>query len=109
MRRKKYTDSELREIYRGWKASGESQQSYSEARGISLNLFKTEIYQLRKQEKIAKKRGSFHDVIVSQAPVKREVTPYCKITFSGEHNISFSDRESLSGLKSLIRSLIQEP
>jgi hypothetical protein len=63
--RKKYTDSELKEIYRGWKASGESQKSYSETRGIRLNLFKTEIYELRKQEKTSKKRGKFHDIIVS--------------------------------------------
>ncbi len=109
MRRKKYTNSELREIYRAWKASGQSQKSYSEANGISLNLFKTEIYQVRKQEKSAKKRGTFHELSVRQDAVKDEAPPYCTITFSGEHSLSFSDPESLSGLKSLIRTLIQEP
>ncbi len=109
MRRKKYRDSELRKIYREWKESGESQQNYSEARGISLKLFKIEIYQLRKQEKATKKRGKFHNLSVRPEPEKDKTSPYCTLTFSGDHSISFSDRESLSGLKSLIRTLIQEP
>ena len=103
--REAYTDEELKEIYADWKKSKESQKEYCIKHEINGNVFKSDIYQLRKREQ---KKGQFNVVKVKKKGKKdREEEAYCEVRFSGGHVVSFSNKASILGLKSLISDLIQ--
>jgi|TARA_B100000315_G_scaffold149562_1_gene138285 hypothetical protein len=105
---KKYSDDELKWIYRDWKESRLSQKAYCQKYRIKPNLFKGDLYHLRKREQEkAQRAGKFHVVQVPEIARNEKVAPYCEILFSGSHKVSFSDKESLLGLRTLIRELMQ--
>ena len=109
MRKKRYKEAELRAIYASWKDSGETQQTYCSNSGINPNIFKVELYKLRKQDQASlEQSGRFNEVKVSENSEYEPEEVYCKIVFSGKHSIEFSDKASLMGLKTLMLSLIQD-
>jgi len=106
--RQTYKDEELRVIYRDWKGSGLRQAAYCKRHGIEKHTFKDALYQLRKRDRLKNERaGEFNQVRMAEEERRVEDEPYCEVRFSGGHVVSFSDKESLSGLKTLIRELIQ--
>jgi hypothetical protein len=95
-----------------WKASGLTQAAYCKKEGVSYSRFKNK---RQKQRREASDDvvlcGQFNDNInavrLGEAIEAAPPQPYCEISFSGGHTVSFSDKASLVGLKSLISDLIQ--
>ena len=106
--RQTHGDEELRGIYRDWKGSGLSQKAYCKKHGIEKRTFKDDLYQLRKRDRSKNEReGEFNQVRMVEEGRRGEGEAYCEVRFSGGHVVSFSDKESVAGLKTLIRELIQ--
>jgi hypothetical protein len=106
--RKRYSDEDLEDIYGSWKRSGMGQKAYSEKKGIDMNVFKTELYELRKRrKKECKREVGFHRIKVSDMPPKIEEVPYCEMTFSGKHRVTFKDKGSVIALKRLMMECLQ--
>jgi len=106
--RQMYRDEELRGIYRDWKGSGLSQTAYCKKHGIERGTFKDDLYQLRKRDRSKNERvGEFNQVRMVEEGRRGEGEAYCEVRFSGGHIVSFSDKASVAGLKTLIRELIQ--
>jgi hypothetical protein len=91
-----------------WKASGLTQAAYCKKEGVSYSRFKNK---RQKQRREASDDvvlcGQFNAVRIGEAIEAAPPQPYCEISFSGGHTVSFSDKASLVGLKSLISDLIQ--
>ena len=106
--REPYTDEELHKIYSKWQKSKMSQKKYCEKEGLKRSVFKNELYKLRKREtKATPEIGGFQLVKVPQKSKERQEEAYCEIRFTGGHRVTFSDKSSLLGLKSMISDLIQ--
>ena len=106
--RQKYKDEELRKIYQNWKGSGLSQIGYCKKQGIDKRVFKEDMYQMRKRDRSKYERvGRFNKVRIVEEGRREKDEAYCEVRFSGGHSVSFSDKESVAGLKGLIRELIQ--
>ena len=104
------SDKDIESLYSGWKESGLTQVAYCERAGISYSRFKNKRQKQRREEsaeETVSKCGEFNAVSLDEAIEVAAPQPYCKITFSGGDTVSFSDRASLVGLKSLISDLIQ--
>ena len=104
-----YTDKELEKIYKDWQNSGLSQNRYCDANGLKKSLFKSELYKLRKRRRTngLEIRG-FNLVKLPEKVKEKPKEAYCEIRFTGGRRVTFSDKESLLGLKSLISDLIHE-
>ena len=103
---RKYIES----LYSDWKASGVTQAAYCKREGISYSRFKNKHQKQRREasEEVASSLcGQFNAVRIGEAIEAEPPQPYCEISFSGGHTVSFSDKASLVGLKSLISDLIQ--
>ena len=97
-------------VYADWKASKLTQAAYCNREGISYVQFKNKSYKQRRQSREKDSIsvcGQFNEVSLGEEMKSESHQPYCEISFSGEHKVSFSDKASLAGLKSLISDLIQ--
>jgi len=102
--------NDIKKIYTDWKSSGLTQAEYCKQKGIPFTWFKNQSYKKREQDQVVSDTtvsGKFNAVSFNEAINTSEQAPYCEITFSGKHTVSFSDKASLLGLKSLISDLIQ--
>tara|TARA_B110000467_G_C17911667_1_gene260163 strand:- start:128 stop:460 length:333 start_codon:yes stop_codon:yes gene_type:complete len=104
------TQRDIDSIYSDWRASGLTQIAYCEREDMPYSRFKNKLQKQRREasNKAASSQcGQFNAVTLGEAMEVAPPQPYCKITFSGGHTVSFSDKASLIGLKSLISDLIQ--
>ena len=96
-------------VYEDWKASKLTQEAYCKREGIAYGSFKNKTYKQRRKccEKAQVPVSGQFNVVSLSEEIETVLQPYCEISFSGRHKVSFSDKASMAGLKSLIGDLIQ--
>ena len=108
MPKNKFNQTTVQSWYSGWKSSKLTQKAYCKANGINFNKFKSKTYELRKKGFLNKNENpisnSFKEVHILEEP-KESQEPYCTITFSKNHSITISSKDSLKSLKELIECL----
>ena len=104
-RKKRRSTKEIKSWYEGWKTSGLTQREYCEQEGIKFHIFKSKLYQLRKEGKLPKRGESekkvFQEMQIVDTISDKEKSPYCEISFSDTDKITISSKESFRLLRGL--------